>query len=76
MRAITGLAFCLPMGSPATAIAISSGFVRIKDLMLPGLIVKAGAIVLFALTALFWWPVAGLDLVAAEISAASGQEGP
>ncbi len=75
LRAVTlavavpaGLAFCLPMGSPATAIALSSGYLRVRDMLLPGLIVKAGAMALFAATATLWWPIAGLDIAQPEIT--------
>lgn len=54
-----GLAFMFPMGTPATAIAYSSGHFRSIDLIRPGLILNFSCWILFILTALFWWPLLG-----------------
>ncbi len=54
-----GLAFQLPMGTPATAIAYSSGFVRIRDTIIGGLILKLFAFIIFAVSILFYWPLIG-----------------
>lgn len=58
----SGLAFQLPMGTPATAIAYSSGFVRLKDTVIGGMILKICAIIIFALSILFYWPLIGFEL--------------
>jgi sodium-dependent dicarboxylate transporter 2/3/5 len=55
----SGLAFQLPMGTPATAIAFSSGFVGLRDTLVGGLILKLFALVFFALSILYYWPLIG-----------------
>lgn len=57
-----GLAFCLPMGTPANAIVYSSGFLRSREMILPGLAIMAGAWLLFLLAAYFVWPLLGFKL--------------
>ena len=37
-----GLAFAFPIGTPANAIAYSSGFLRLRDIILPGAIMGVG----------------------------------
>lgn len=54
-----GLAFQLPMGTPATAIAFSSGFVALKDTLLGGMILKIFAFILLVLSITFYWPLIG-----------------
>ncbi len=56
-----GLAFQLPMGTPAMAIAYSSGFVTMKDTLIGGMIMKIFAFVIFTLSILFYWPLIGLN---------------
>ncbi|MCG8603534.1 DASS family sodium-coupled anion symporter [bacterium] len=57
----SGLAFQLPMGTPATAIAFSSGFVGLRDTLVGGLILKLFALVFFALSILYYWPLIGFQ---------------
>jgi sodium-dependent dicarboxylate transporter 2/3/5 len=57
-----GLAYCLPMGTPATAIAYSSGFLRSRDIIIPGLMVMAISWILFLASAWFVWPLLGLKI--------------
>jgi sodium-dependent dicarboxylate transporter 2/3/5 len=57
-----GLAYCLPMGTPATAIAYASGFLRSRDIIIPGLVVMAISWVLFLTSAWFVWPLLGLKI--------------
>ncbi|MFQ5602247.1 MAG: DASS family sodium-coupled anion symporter [bacterium] len=57
----SGLAFQLPMGTPATAIAYSSGFVSLKDTILGGTILKLIAIILFSLSLFYYWPLIGFN---------------
>lgn len=57
-----GLAFCLPMGTPANAIVFSSGFLHIREMILPGLIIQVAAWVLFMLSAWLIWPLLGLHI--------------
>ncbi len=56
----SGLAFILPMGTPAMAITFSSGFVKPRDTLISGLILKIVAWLLFVSFAYFYWPILGL----------------
>lgn len=58
----SGLAFILPMGTPAMAIAYSSGYVKPGDTFISGMILKIAAWVFFNVFAYFYWPVLGLGL--------------
>lgn len=55
-----GLSFILPIGTPANAIAYSSGFLRVRDLILPGLLLQITALGLFNLLVWWYWPLVGL----------------
>lgn len=55
-----GLAFMLPMSTPANAIAISSGYVTVKDMVKGGFVMFLTAWVVFNLMAYFYWPLIGL----------------
>lgn len=55
-----GLSFMLPIGTPANAIAYSSGFLRVRDLLLPGLVLQLAGIVIFNLLVWFYWPLLGI----------------
>lgn len=55
----SGLAFQLPMGTPATAIAYSSGFIGLRDTLIGGMILKICAWVIFTLSIYFYWPHIG-----------------
>ncbi len=55
-----GLAFMLPMSTPANAIAISSGYVTVKDMVKGGFIMFVTAWIVFNLVAAFYWPLIGL----------------
>jgi solute carrier family 13 (sodium-dependent dicarboxylate transporter), member 2/3/5 len=57
-----GLAYCLPMGTPATAIAYASGFVKSRDIIVSGSVIMAISWVLFLLSVLFIWPLLGLKI--------------
>ncbi len=56
----SGLAFTLPVGTPGNAIAYSSGYLRLRDMLLPGFLLVAIAWAAFNLTALYYWPMIGL----------------
>ncbi len=58
----SGMAFILPMGTPAIAIAYSSGFIKTRDTIVSGLILKISAWVFFIIFAYFYWPILGLRL--------------
>ncbi len=57
-----GLAFMLPMGTPPTAIILSSGYVRVRDLVFHGLILKVLALIIFLFMGRFYWPLIGIDI--------------
>ncbi len=56
----SGLAFILPMGTPAVAIAYSSGFIKPSDALKGGMILKITAWAVFNIFAYFYWPLLGL----------------
>lgn len=55
-----GLAFCLPMSTPANAIAVSSGYITTKDMAKAGIIMMTISWIVFNLVAKFYWPIIGL----------------
>jgi len=55
-----GLAFSLPMGTPANAIAYSAGYYRLRDSLVAGAVFKIVALLLFALVVKFYWPLLGI----------------
>ncbi len=54
-----GLAFMLPMSTPANAIAVSSNYITVKDMVKGGIIMVIISWVVFNLLAAFYWPVIG-----------------
>jgi sodium-dependent dicarboxylate transporter 2/3/5 len=58
----SGLAFMFPMGTPPNAIAYSSGYYEIKDVLLPGLILNLTSWIAFIIMALVYWPIIGLSI--------------
>ena len=50
----SGLAFILPMGTPAVAISYSSGFLKPGDMLASGLILKISAWIIFNISAYFY----------------------
>ncbi len=55
-----GLAYCLPMGTPATAIAYASGFLSSRNIIVSGLIIMVISWLLFLGSVMFIWPLLGL----------------
>jgi sodium-dependent dicarboxylate transporter 2/3/5 len=55
-----GLGFAMPVGTPANAIAYSSGYLRMRDMLLPGLALDVVAWLGFCLVAIYYWPLIGL----------------
>ena len=58
----SGLAFILPMGTPAVAIAHSSGFITPGNAFKGGLILKIASWIFFNFFAYYYWPLLGLGL--------------
>jgi solute carrier family 13 (sodium-dependent dicarboxylate transporter), member 2/3/5 len=57
-----GLAYCLPMGTPATAIAYASGYLKSRDIIVAGAVVMAISWLLFMGSVVFIWPLLGLKI--------------
>jgi solute carrier family 13 (sodium-dependent dicarboxylate transporter), member 2/3/5 len=57
-----GLAYCLPMGTPATAIAYASGFLKSRDIIVAGSVIMAISWLLFLFSVVFVWPHLGLKI--------------
>jgi len=58
----SGLAFCLPMGTPATAIIYSSNFLKIWDMIIPGMILVILSWIVFNIVAYMYWPILGMRI--------------
>ena len=58
----SGLAFTLPVGTPGNAIAYSSGYMTLRDMLVPGALLVLVAWTAFNLTAIYYWPTIGLVL--------------
>jgi sodium-dependent dicarboxylate transporter 2/3/5 len=56
----SGLAFMLPMGTPAVAIAHSSGFITPGDAFKGGFVLKIVSWIFFNFFAYYYWPFLGL----------------
>jgi sodium-dependent dicarboxylate transporter 2/3/5 len=61
----SGLAFTLPVGTPGNAIAYSSGYLRLRDMLIPGSLMVIVAWAVFNLVVRFYWPLLGLTLAPA-----------
>jgi len=55
----SGLAFVLPMGTPANAIVFSSGHLYLRDLIVSGIIIKILAIIVLLISTKIYWPLLG-----------------
>lgn len=58
----SGLAFTLPVGTPGNAIAYSSGYMNLRDMLIPGALLVIVAWAAFNLTAIYYWPLIGLGI--------------
>jgi sodium-dependent dicarboxylate transporter 2/3/5 len=54
--------YVLPMSTPAVAIAYSSGYLRIREVIVPAMIMWAVSWMTLMLTARFWWPILGIKV--------------
>jgi sodium-dependent dicarboxylate transporter 2/3/5 len=57
-----GLAYTLPIGTPANAIAYSSGHLTIRNLAVPGAVLTLISWVLFNIMANLYWPLLGMSI--------------
>ncbi len=57
-----GLAFTLPIGTPANAIAYSSGHLSMRDLVVPGAVLAVASWLTFNLVANWYWPWLGISI--------------
>lgn len=55
-----GLAFTLPVGTPGNAIAYSSGYLRLRDMLIPGSVLVVIAWAAFNVVANYYWPLIGI----------------
>jgi len=58
----SGLAFAVPMSTPSVAIAYSSGYLRMREVIYPASIMALVSWLTLLLTARFWWPVLGIHI--------------
>ncbi|MBI4430086.1 MAG: DASS family sodium-coupled anion symporter [Candidatus Omnitrophica bacterium] len=57
-----GLGYMFPMASPPNAIAHSAEFFRVRDVLLPGLILNLISWLVFLFVAKFYWPFIGFSM--------------
>lgn len=57
----SGLSYVLPMGTPATAIAYSAGFITTRRFIKYGFLMNTVSLIAFILVAWFYWPHLGLQ---------------
>ncbi|MBI2411144.1 MAG: DASS family sodium-coupled anion symporter [Candidatus Kerfeldbacteria bacterium] len=58
----SGLAFMLPMSTPAVALAVSSKYVQTSDTAKYGVLLNAVSIIIFWVSALVYWPLIGFHV--------------
>ena len=58
----SGNVFTLPVGTPGNAIAYSSGYMNLRDMLIPGALLVVIAWIAFNLTAIYYWPMIGLAI--------------
>lgn len=54
--------YVLPMSTPAVAIAYSSGYLKIREVIAPASIMWVVSWITLMLTARFWWPILGIHV--------------
>ena len=58
----SGLAYALPMSTPSVAIAYSSGYIKMKEILAPAAIMALVSWLTLLAAAKFWWPVLGIRI--------------
>ncbi|OGQ30425.1 MAG: hypothetical protein A3I75_03650 [Deltaproteobacteria bacterium RIFCSPLOWO2_02_FULL_50_16] len=58
----SGLGFMLPSGTPPNAISFSSGYLKVRDMARPGLILNFLSWLFLLATAYFYWPLIGMKV--------------
>jgi sodium-dependent dicarboxylate transporter 2/3/5 len=58
----SGLAYALPMSTPPVALAYSSGYLKMKEVLLPASMMALVSWITLLLTAKFWWPLMGIHV--------------
>lgn len=56
-----GLDFALPIGTPANALAYSSGYLRVREMLVPGLLLTFLSYVIFNVLVWTYWPLIGIN---------------
>jgi len=59
----SGLGNALPMSTPAMAIAFSAGYFKLKDTLVPALLMSFFSVLALLLAGKFWWPVLGIHIL-------------
>jgi sodium-dependent dicarboxylate transporter 2/3/5 len=59
---LSGFDFILPAASPELALAYSPGFLRVREVLVPGLLLFGAALGLYLLVLRFYWPLLGLSV--------------
>jgi sodium-dependent dicarboxylate transporter 2/3/5 len=54
---ISGLDYALPIGTPASAIAYSSGYLKIREMLIPGVVMSLMAILIFLFLFNYYLPI-------------------
>jgi sodium-dependent dicarboxylate transporter 2/3/5 len=57
-----GLGYTLPIGTPANAIAYSSGHLSMRDMVVPGALLCVISWIVFNLLANWYWPLLGISI--------------
>ncbi len=56
----SGLGNALPMSTPAMAIAFSSGYFKLRDTVIPAVLMSLVSVLALLIASRFWWPVLGI----------------
>jgi len=58
----SGLAYALPVSTPAVAIAFSSGYYRLRQIAIPAIILHTVSLTVMLAAAKWWWPLFGIKV--------------